>query len=110
LSTTSNIVAKVEALIARAVQSPYAEEARTSAMVAAKLIAEHGLLSGVVIVKEVERVVVPISIEEIRSIIRDHQRERARKGGEARAAKLSAERRSEIASKAAGTPRPRKET
>jgi len=40
----SNILAKVEALIARAVRAPLSEEGRTSAVIAIQLVVEHGLL------------------------------------------------------------------
>lgn len=114
--TPSNILAKIQALIDRALGSPFPEEARTSAMIAARLIAEHNMLSGIlvvrevdtVIVHEVERVVVPTSPQEIERIIREHQRERARRGGEARARKLTPERQREISHKAASTPRRKK--
>ena len=96
-----NIIAKVEALIQRAIRSPYAEEGRTSAMVAVKLIAEHGLLSGIVVVRDIERVTVQISSVEIDEIIREHQIERARKGGKARAKKLTSEELSDAATHAA---------
>jgi Mg/Co/Ni transporter MgtE len=98
---STKIVAKVEALIQRAMKSPFQEEARTCAMIAAQLISEHALLSDVVVLREVERIVIPITDEDIDKIIKDHQRERARKGGKARARKLSDAELSESATKAA---------
>jgi hypothetical protein len=99
--TTSNLIAKVQALIARAIRSPFAEEARTSAMVAIQLIHEHDLLGDLVVIREVERVVAPITDSEIDEIIREHQRERARKGGVARARKLTSDELSDAATHAA---------
>src|SRR5277367_4177268 len=48
-----------------------------------------------------------ITDDEVDDIIKEHQRERARRGGAARAAKLSPERKREIAQKAARAPRGR---
>jgi len=92
-----NILARLASLFART-ESPFQEEARTSALLAVQLMRRHGLLP-----EELVKRLAELANKPRRKAVshKDFSRRGGAKGGKARAAKLSPARRSEIARDAA---------
>lgn len=91
------VLARLAALFART-ESPYPEEARTSALLAVQLMRRHGLLPQELVVR-----LAAMANKPRRKYVspRDMGVRGGKKGGHARAAALTPERRSEIARAAA---------
>jgi hypothetical protein len=91
------VLTRLASLFART-ESPFVEEARTSALLAVQIMRKHGLLPD----ELVERLSAMANKKRRRVVSqRDFAKRGGRKGGKARARALSPERRSEIARQAA---------